>query len=151
MTIETMRPEQIGAVKSLLDSCFGASAWSEESVRSQLEKSDSHSIVAVDDGMIVGYLAFEQIIDEGSVVELAVHPAYRRQGIARKMAASAFNNNSLKEIFLEVRESNFPAIRLYESLGFTQIGVRKDYYSNPKENAVLFRLPLVKGAVTKGD
>ena len=139
MKTETMRPEQIGAVKALLDTCFGTSAWTEESIRSQLEKHDSRSMVAVDDGMVVGYLAYEQIIDEGSIVEIAVHPAYRRQGIARKLIEEAVEDNSPKEIYLEVRESNLPALGLYESLGFTQIGVRKAYYDNPKENAIIMR------------
>lgn len=139
MKTENMRPDQIGAVKALLDTCFGTSSWSEESIRSQLEKSVSHSIVAVDDGIVVGYLAYEQITDEGSIVEVAVHPSCRRQGIARRMIEDAVKDNSPKEIYLEVRESNLPAIRLYESLGFTQIGVRRAYYDHPKENAIIMR------------
>ena len=139
MKIEAMRPGQIPAVKALLDTCFGESAWSEESVRSQLEKSDSSCTVAVENGEIIGYLAFEQIADEGSIIEVAVRPDHRRRGIARELIGEALKNNSLQEIFLEVRESNAPALALYESLGFERIGVRKGYYSNPKEDAVNMR------------
>ena len=60
------------------------------------------------------------------------------------MIESALSNNSLKEIFLEVRESNTPAIALYESLGFEKIGVRKGYYDKPKEDAVIYRLPFLR-------
>ena len=146
MIIEDMRPDQLGEVKALLDTCFGDSAWSEESLRCQLEKTDSRCMVAVEDDRIVGFLAFEQILDEGSVVEIAVHPDHRRKGIARELIRSAISDNSLKEIFLEVRESNIPAIRLYESLEFERIGVRKDYYHAPKEDAVMMKnMPSPRG------
>ena len=136
-----MTAAQIDAVKELLDLCFGSSAWSRENVRSQLEKSDATCTVAVENGTIVGYLAFEQIEDEGSIVELAVHPDHRRQGIARELVRAALDNYFVKEIYLEVRESNTPAISLYENLGFEKIGVRKGYYDNPKEDAVLMKKP----------
>lgn len=139
MMIENMRPDQLGDVKALLDICFGESAWSLESLRSQLEKADSRCTVAVEDDRIVGFLAFELVVDEGSIVEIAVHPAYRRRGIAKELILSATSDNSINEIFLEVRESNTPAIGLYESLGFEQIGVRKDYYTVPKEDAVIMK------------
>ena len=137
--IKRMHPGQVGAVRALLALCFGASAWSEDAVRSQLEKADAVCTVAVEDGAVVGYCAFEQIADEGSVVEVAVHPAYRRQGIARQLLREAMDDESLKEIFLEVRASNIPAVALYKSLGFERIGVRKGYYDHPKEDAVMMR------------
>lgn len=140
MMILKMTSAHLDDGKALLDICFGESAWSMESLRSQLGKSDSRCTVAVQDERIVGFLAFEQILDEGSIVEVAVHPDYRRQGIARELIESAIKDNSLKEIYLEVRESNIPAIRLYESLGFERVGVRKGYYDNPKEDSVIYRL-----------
>ena len=139
-----MLPDHLDRVKALLDTCFGDSAWTPENLRSQLEKPDSRSIVAVDDGIVVGYLAFEQIADEGSIVEIAVSPEYRRRGIAKELIQSALSDNSLKEIFLEVRESNAPAIGLYESLGFERIGVRKGYYDKPKEDALIYKCALKK-------
>lgn len=137
-----MSPDHLDDVKALLDISFGDSAWSSESLRSQTEKADSRCTVAVEDDRIVGFLAFEQIVDEGSIVEVAVHPDYRRQGIARHLIRSAITDNSLKEIYLEVRESNSPAIRLYESLGFERIGTRKNYYDAPKEDAAIYRFTL---------
>ena len=139
MTFGSMCPDQLGAAKELLELCFGASAWSMDSLRSQLDKPGSLCLVAAEDNRIVGYLAFEQVLDEGSIVEVAVHPDYRRRGIARGMIQYALSDHSLKEIFLEVRESNAPAIGLYERFGFERIGVRKGYYDNPKEDAVLYR------------
>ena len=144
MMIETMRPEQLGAVKTLLDICFGGGAWSADALRSQLEKPDSRCTVALEEDSVVGFLAFEQVLDEGSIVEVAVHPDHRRKGIARELIRSALADDSLKEIFLEVREGNKPAVALYESLGFEPVGVRKGYYDHPKEDAVLYRLLLIK-------
>lgn len=142
MRIEKMLPEHLRDVKALLDTCFGDSAWSPDVLRSQLEKADSRCTVALEDGAAVGFLAFEQVLDEGSIVEVAVHPGYRRQGIARSLIAEALQNAAgLSAVFLEVRESNLPAIRLYESLGFTRIGVRKGYYDRPKEDAVMMKKP----------
>ena len=139
MKIINMLPVHLDDVKALLDICFCESAWSMDSLTSQLQKADSRCTVAVEDDRIVGFLAFEQILDEGSIVEVAVHPDHRRKGIAKELIRSALSDNSLKEIFLEVRESNIPAIRLYESLGFEQIGVRKGYYDDPKEDAVVMK------------
>lgn len=141
MIIRRMTPDDIGEAKRLLDICFGGSAWSEDSVRSQLEKPDSLCAVAVCDDSIVGYLAFEVIADEGSIVEIAVHPDHRRQGIARELIMGALNDcKEMSAVYLEVRQSNTPAISLYSSLGFEEVGIRRDYYDKPKENAVLMRL-----------
>ena len=140
MTIRHMLAEDVGEVKALLDICFGRSAWSEQSIISQMLKPDSSCTVAVTGGRIVGYLAFEQIADEGSVIEVAVLPGYRRQGIAKSLIGSALDSASgLGEVFLEVRESNSPAVKLYEGLGFERIALRRDYYDEPVENAVIMR------------
>ena len=138
-----MLPAHLEQVKSLLDLCFGDSAWTLDSLRSQLEKSDSRCTVAVEDDRIIGFLAFEQVLDEGSIVEVAVHPDCRRNGIARSLITTAIQSaEGLNTVFLEVRESNTPAVKLYESLGFTQIAVRKGYYDHPKEDAVIYRMIL---------
>ena len=137
MTIEKMLPSHIDGVKALLDNCFGDSAWSLDSIRSQLEKPDSICLVGIEDDSVIAYLAFEQIADEGNVIEVAVHPDHRRRGIARRMLEQTIDSSSdLYTVFLEVRESNAPAISLYESLGFERAGTRRDYYDRPKENAV---------------
>lgn len=140
MMIGKMQPVHLEQVKALLETCFGESAWSMESLRSQLDKADSRCMVAVEDDMVIGFLAFEQVVDEGSIVEVAVHPGYRRRGIAHRLITSAINSaDGLKTVFLEVRESNTPAVKLYESLGFERIAVRKGYYDHPKEDAVIMK------------
>lgn len=143
MMITAMQPAHIKQVKALLDACFGESAWTMESLRSQLDKADSQCTVAVKGDTVIGFLAFEQVLDEGSIVEVAVHPDYRRMGIAKALITSAINSaEGLHTAFLEVRESNVPAVKLYESFGFERIAVRKGYYDHPKEDAVIYRCTL---------
>lgn len=138
--IALMLPGHVGAVKDLLDTCFDENSWSVESIQSELEKADSRCTVAVEDSKVVGFLAFEQIMDEGSIVEVAVSPDHRRRGIARALICEALQVcKGLRTVFLEVREGNAPAVALYESLGFERIAVRRGYYDNPKENAIIMR------------
>ena len=140
MMIGKMQPVHLEQVKALLGTCFGESAWSMESLRSQLDKTDSRCTVAIEDNTVIGFLAFEQVLDEGSIVEVAVHPDHRRRGIAKALITSAIHSvDGLKTVFLEVRESNTPAVRLYEDLGFEQIAVRREYYDHPKEDAVIMK------------
>lgn len=141
MMIKEMLPAHVKQVKVLLDTCFGESAWTMDALCSQLEKLDSRCTVAIEDDTVIGFLAFEQVVDEGSIVEVAVHPDCRRRGIARSLITSAINSaDGLHSVFLEVRESNTPAVRLYEDLGFEQIAVRREYYDHPKEDAVIMNL-----------
>jgi ribosomal-protein-alanine N-acetyltransferase len=138
MILLKMQPSHIDGVKALLDECFGAGAWSRESVAAQLDNPVSYCAVAVDGERVVGYIAFEQIVDEGSLIELAVDPAYRRKGVGRKLVELMLTScDGVKTICLEVRAGNLAAISLYQAMGFEAISVRRDYYDNPKEHAVI--------------
>ncbi len=138
MILCKMQPGHIAGVKELLDACFDESAWSIESIASQLDKADSYCAVAVDEGKVVGYIAFEAIADEGSIVELAVDSAHRRKGVGRKLAELMLTSCSgVRTVCLEVRASNTAAKALYEALDFEAISVRKNYYDSPREDAVI--------------
>lgn len=140
MIYTQMTLEHIGGVKELLDICFEGSAWSVDSIRAQLMNPCSYCAVGIDNDKVAAYLAFEQIADEGSIIEIAVHPEYRRQGIAEKLIRDCIDSrNGLGAVFLEVRESNTAAAELYKKLGFTKLGIRRDYYDEPKENAIIMR------------
>ena len=138
MILCKMQPGHIAGVKELLDCSFGGNAWSIESITSQLDKSDSYCAVAVDEEKVVGYIAFEAIMDEGSIVELAVDPQHRRKGVGKKLVELMLTSCSgVKTICLEVRASNTGAIALYEAFDFQPITIRKNYYDDPREDAVI--------------
>lgn len=138
MMLIKMQPGHIAGVRELLAGCFGSGAWSEDSISSQLDKNGSFCAVAVDDGRVVGYIAYEVIVDEGSIVELAVDPEHRRKGVGRKLAELMLTScTGVKTVCLEVRASNTAAKALYEALGFEAVSVRKNYYDDPTEDAVI--------------
>ncbi|MCJ2163836.1 MULTISPECIES: ribosomal protein S18-alanine N-acetyltransferase [unclassified Pseudodesulfovibrio] len=91
---------------------------------------------------LVGYMAFSLIVDEMEILNLAVHPEYRRQGLAEVLLGKCFEmcvSCNIKKSFLDVKRSNDPALALYRKFGYKRIGVRKNYYPDTKEDALLFR------------
>ena len=139
MTINPMKEDHVAQVAALERQCF-ADPWSEGSIASELDNPLSLWLVAEQDGAVCGYVGSQTVLDETDMMNIAVHPDCRRQGIATALIEELVAR--LKErgshiLRLEVRESNTPAIALYNSMGFTQLGIRKNYYRNPKENALI--------------
>lgn len=117
--------------------CF-PDPWSEKLFTEAYNSPYSEVTLAkTDSGEIAGYLVLSDAGDEKSVDDIAVSPEYRRMGIARMLLESAHGKYAGQSFILEVRESNAPAIALYASLGYKQVGFRKRYYRNPDEGAVL--------------
>lgn len=139
MKMAEMRPEHIPGVAALLDSTF-EHPWSEDTVRAELRRSDAYCLTALDDGRIIGYLAFEKILDEGSIELIAVDKAHRRQGIARQMLRCVLGCfDDLTVVHLEVRAGNTAAVALYRAEGFEQVGVRARYYQPSGEDALIMQ------------
>ena len=141
MTYTEMKAEHVPQVAQLEKLCF-ADPWSEMSIASELRSIWSYWVVAVRDDEVVGYIGSQSSIDESDVMNVAVHPDCRRQGIAEQLIETLIGelkNRGSKALMLEVRASNAPAIALYEKLGFRQVGLRKNYYRNPKEDALILR------------
>ena len=141
MTYTDMKAEHVPQVAQLEKLCF-ADPWSEMSIASELRSIWSYWVVAVQDNEVVGYIGSQSSIDESDVMNVAVHPDWRRQGIAEQLIENLIGelkNRGSKALMLEVRASNAPAIALYEKLGFRQVGLRKNYYRNPKEDALILR------------
>ena len=86
---------------------------------------------------MVGYLGVQVVCGEGSVTNVAVDPTYRRRGIARALFGACFAAGELDFLTLEVRPSNEAALALYRELGFQPVGRRRDFYTNPTEDALL--------------
>ena len=141
MTIIKMRPEHVSQVAELEKLCF-SDPWSEKSVASELENELALWLVALEGETLAGYVGSQTVMGETDMMNIAVAPAFRRQGIARELIQALVRD--LKErashsLTLEVRASNAPARALYESLGFSQAGRRPGYYRNPKEDALILR------------
>ena len=115
--------------------------WSRSMFASELAKPSSLSFGAVDEtGTLVGYLVLSRYVDAWHVMNVAVEPERRRQGIASALLHRLLNltkDDSLRGYTLEVRVSNLGAIRLYERFGFRSKGVRRGYYTDNREDALI--------------
>ena len=92
---------------------------------------------------VAGYIGFLGVLDELEVTNVATHPDYRRRGVGRALVAALLDyakQGDFRRVSLEVRVSNAAAIALYESLGFTPCGLRKNFYSNPREDGVIYEI-----------
>lgn len=142
--IKTMTEAHVPQIAEIETLCF-SDPWSEKSVASELENRLSLWLVALDGDTVAGYVGSQSVLDEADMMNVAVHPDYRRQGIGRDLVlalAEALQQKGIRGLMLEVRQSNVPAIALYEQLGFQQVGLRPNYYRNPKENALILRKEL---------
>ena len=134
-----MNESHVKQVAELEKICF-SDPWSENSVASELNNPLSVWLVAEENGIVCGYAGSQTVLDETDMMNIAVHPDFRRKGIAAALIAELvrlLKERGSRILRLEVRESNAPAISLYETMGFTQLGFRKNYYRNPKENALI--------------
>ena len=141
MIIEKMNATHVPQIAELEKLCF-SDPWSEKSIETELSCRLSVWLVALEGEQVVGYVGSQTVIDESDMMNIAVHPDFRRRGIAEALVAeleAALRQRGSRALTLEVRDSNLPAITLYEKLGFAQVGLRKNYYRNPKEDARILR------------
>lgn len=144
MEITTMTAAHVAQIAEIETLCF-SDPWSENSIASELDNRLSHWLVALDGGTVSGYIGSQSVLDTADIMNVAVHPDYRRQGIGEKLMLALteqLRENGILFLMLEVRQSNAPAIALYEKLGFLQVGLRRNYYRNPKEDALIMRKEL---------
>ena len=144
MMIETMTSAHVAQIAQLEKLCF-SDPWSEKSIATELDCRLSCWLVALEADQVIGYVGSQTVIDESDMMNIAVHPDHRRRGVAEALVerlSDALRLRGSKALTLEVRVSNEPAIRLYEKLGFSQVGRRPNYYRNPKEDALILRKAL---------
>ena len=144
MMITNMTGAHVAPIAQLEKLCF-SDPWSEKSIETELSCRLSCWLVAMEGDTLVGYVGSQTVIDESDMMNIAVHPDFRRRGIAEALVAELeeqLRQRGSKALTLEVRNSNEPAIALYEKLGFVQVGLRKNYYRNPKEDARILRKEL---------
>ena len=138
LEMKAVHVPQVAALEKL---CF-ADPWSENSVSSELNNDLALWLVAMNDDTVVGYIGSQTVAGETDVMNIAVHPDWRRRGIAQSLIECLvveLKNRGSEALMLEVRASNAPAIALYEKLEFRQVGRRPNYYRNPKEDALILR------------
>ena len=141
MIITKMGAQHVAQVAALEKLCF-SDPWSEKSVGSELENPLSLWLVAEEEGAVWGYVGSQTVMGETDMMNVAVHPLRRNQGIATALIVGLveeLRRQGSHCLTLEVRASNETAIRVYERLGFTELGRRKNYYRNPREDALILR------------
>lgn len=134
-----MTQNDVISVAQIEKECF-SSPWSEDGIKEELTNANARFFVAKSMGRALGYMGMHIILDECYVANLAVFPCHRRKGIGEKLILHAIEtakNENCAFISLEVRLSNSPAIALYEKMGFERVGQRKNFYSEPKEDALI--------------
>lgn len=120
-----------------------SSPWNEQFFLDAICSDNKYFFVDDENGDIAGYIVFEKVVDEGHITDLAVEGGHRQKGIASGLVRQVFilaGGLGIKEIFLEVRESNEAAKRLYSKFGFEGIGRRKKYYSAANEDALIMHI-----------
>ncbi len=128
--------EQIAALEK---NCF-STPWTENMLTDALFDPQASFIVAEDgEGGVLGYAGLHVVLDEGYIDNVAVEEAARRHGVASALldVFCRFGQANLAFLTLEVRASNAAAIALYQKHGFAQVGLRKNYYQNPREDAII--------------
>lgn len=138
-TIAPLREEHILEIARLEAVCF-SSPRPEEALRAELTNDTAVFFVALCENKVAGYAGMHCILDECYIDNIAVFPAYRRQGIAGALLDALEDYaraHGASFLTLEVRVSNMPAIRLYRGKGYQEVGARPNYYNKPREDALL--------------
>ena len=140
MEIRPMEPAHIAQVAALERENFSA-PWDEASLAHELENPLSLWLVALDGDAVAGYIGSQSVLGESDMMNLAVRPEYRRQGVGRALVERLIWELSEENycLLLEVRAGNEPALSLYRDLGFRQVGRRPGYYQKPPEDALILR------------
>ena len=139
VVLTPLQPCHIAEMATLEAVCF-SDPWSADSLRGELDNPLAWYCVAERDGRVVGYAGMHVILDEAHVMNIAVSPEARRQGVGRRLCGALLAEavrRRLTMITLEVRSRNAAAIALYTDLGFAEVGRRRGYYHDPDDDALL--------------
>ena len=141
VTVRRMSSAEITVVLDIeLDSY--TMPWSEETFRGLLRRGDAETLVAERAGAVIGYAIYWWVGDQAELGNVAVANVARRQGVGELLVQESLERatkRGVREVFLEVRPSNHSARRLYERLGFREVGRRRNYYVKPIEDALVMR------------
>ena len=136
-----MTTEDVPQVAQLECACF-SHPWSEKAIAGELRNPLSLWLVAVENAQVIGYIGSQSVMGEADVMNVAVLEECRNRGIGRCLIAelvTALKSVGVYCLTLEVRASNEPAIHLYHAMGFSPVGRRPNYYTAPKEDALILK------------
>lgn len=139
LKITEMKPQDVPEVASLEQRIFSL-PWSEKGFLDSLGLPDTLYLVVRDGERLAGYCGFLQSFEEADITNVAVAPEYRSRGVGRRMLEELMargNARGIRRYTLEVRAGNGPALHLYRALGFEPVGIRKNFYEMPREDAVI--------------
>lgn len=139
---ERMNQSHISDVAEIERQCF-SKPWSENAIAAELENDSAYFYVAKLCGEVIGYIGMHCAADECYVANVGVLKKYRQMGVGSaliKYAADTARQMKMSFISLEVRPSNTEAVRIYERFGFERVGLRKNFYSEPKEDGLIMTL-----------
>lgn len=139
VTVHQMTNSDIAAIEAIEKECFSV-PWTKEGIEAELQNENAHFFVAEYKNEKAGYLGMHIVLDECYIANIAVKEPFRRKGIANTLLSVGEKTAVQKNcsfISLEVRPSNKKAIALYEKRGYNKIGERKNFYSDPTENALI--------------
>lgn len=146
MIIQPMTTEHIPQIALLEKECF-SSPWSENALLEELDNPNSFFLAATENAELCGYIGVQEICGEAYITNIAVFEKHRGRGIGRALLRKACEDAKIRNcefITLEVRKSNEKAISLYLSEGFEQAGIRKNFYSDPTEDGMIYTKFFVK-------
>lgn len=133
----------------LIEECSFRPPWSRNTFLSELKEENRYYVVAEKEGKIIGYAGLYYFFEEGHITTMAVAPDWRRKGVGKLLLAHLIEKSAkigLKELSLEVRESNWVAQQMYRKFGFRVLARRKRYYVQPIEDAIIMSLKLNQGS-----
>ncbi|MFQ5787616.1 MAG: ribosomal protein S18-alanine N-acetyltransferase [Thermodesulfobacteriota bacterium] len=142
--IEEIQPKDLDEIIAIEQLSF-PTPWPRQVFDIELKSSKSFTRVSRINNKVVGYLIAWKIYDEAHILNVAVHPEYRRLGIAQSLlfdCLAYFSNKGAITALLEVRSRNDIAIKLYEKIGFKAIGLRRGYYCDTGDDAIVMKLDL---------
>ena len=140
-TVRRADKKDVKGIVKRENSCF-STPETEESIYTFLKSKTFYIDVIEDEGVVTGHCIYFFVPDNAEIISLAVAPEKRRLGFGRDLVYSVIEKakeNGCKEVFLEVRKSNEAAIALYTSIGFHQVGERKNLYSKPDEDGLIMQ------------
>lgn len=139
ITVREWSQKDLGEIAVLETQCFG-DPWKEKDFQSVYALPIAHGVVVEEDGKVIGYAIATFLFEDGEILNVAVSPNYRRQGLAKRLLSwleERAESLNVERLFLEVRVSNDSAKALYVGYGFEKISVRKKYYENGEDALVM--------------